>query len=122
MFVNVQFLRMLAASSVVLFHTNIKYDGNHTQFGSVEIFFICLISILVMPNSTSKINNYLILMGDASYSCYLLHTILIEWLRAKHISPGSLFYSILLLTISWLLALIWCVLIEKPLTSQLKKW
>jgi exopolysaccharide production protein ExoZ len=60
----------------------------------------------------------LILLGDASYACYLLHTILIEFLRhfGFPVSDGTAVMVIPILIGSWGLALVWHFTVEKAIS------
>lgn len=88
---------------------------------NMEVGVLCIIAILVKPTKQIRINSVLVVLGDASYSCYLLQTILIEWLRAKHILPNSILYSTIILVSSWVIAVFWNQTLEKPLTRKLQK-
>ncbi|ABC76445.1 acyltransferase family protein [Syntrophus aciditrophicus] len=56
----------------------------------------------------------IMLMGDASYSCYLLHTIFIEFLRHTGIAiNGTFLCSLGILIGSWVIAIIWHIYIEE---------
>jgi exopolysaccharide production protein ExoZ len=50
----------------------------------------------------------LIVLGDASYACYLLHTIIIELFRHMRVAiDGSLLTTALIFSVSWLTAIAW---------------
>jgi len=64
----------------------------------------------------------LVLMGNASYACYLLHTILIEVLRRIGLSvdSGTAAMTISILMAAWGLAIAWHLTIERAV-SRLSK-
>lgn len=56
----------------------------------------------------------LMIMGDASYACYLLHTILLEFLRHNGIdTSGTLPFTVGVLVGSWSIAIWWHIYVEK---------
>ncbi len=64
----------------------------------------------------------ILLLGNASYALYLLHTILIEYLRHKGIqSNGSFLYTSGVMIGSWLIALAWYMTIEKTLSHIFRR-
>jgi exopolysaccharide production protein ExoZ len=57
---------------------------------------------------------FLILLGNASYGCYLLHTIFIELMRHRGIAiDGSIIKTGAILIASWTLAMLWHLTFEK---------
>jgi exopolysaccharide production protein ExoZ len=66
----------------------------------------------------------LVLMGDASYACYLLHTILIEVLRhvGLPVYSGTVLMTILILVIAWGLAIGWHLTIERAVSRLSRSW
>jgi exopolysaccharide production protein ExoZ len=63
----------------------------------------------------------ILVLGDASYACYLLHTILIEFLRHQGIATsGTLLYTTGVLVASWSFAILWHLYIEK-IISMLRR-
>ena len=78
-------------------------------------------SILAANHGADRNTKLLILMGDASYACYLLHTILIEILRRHGVDiDGSMPVVIGTLVGSWVIAVVWYISVEK-LVLQLRK-
>lgn len=58
------------------------------------------------------------LMGDASYACYLLHTILIEFLRHKGVATsGTVLFTAGVLAGSWTIAILWHIYVEKLISN-----
>jgi exopolysaccharide production protein ExoZ len=56
----------------------------------------------------------IMLMGDASYACYLLHTILIEVLRHLGFAiSGTILFTLGVLVGSWIIAIAWHITVEK---------
>ena len=79
---------------------------------SVSILF--LIAILAADYGADLKPRAILLLGDASYACYLLHTILIEFLRHKGIaSTGTFVFTTGVLIGSWSLAILWHLYIER---------
>ena len=58
------------------------------------------------------------ILGDASYACYLLHTILIEFLRHKGLATsGALLFTVGVLAGSWTIAILWYIYVEKLISN-----
>lgn len=70
---------------------------------------------ILSANSGADINaRGLLLLGDASYACYLLHTILIEILRHQGVATsGTFLFATGVLLASWCLAILWHLTVEK---------
>jgi len=77
------------------------------------IFLVPALFLITILASDRK-HRLLILMGDSSYACYLLHTILIEFLRTKgFLVSGTIPYTIGVLVASWAIAIAWYISVEK---------
>lgn len=64
---------------------------------------------------------FLIRLGNASYACYLLHTILIELMRHRGVTvDGSLLPTAYIIVTSWIIALFWYLFIEKTIAMMVK--
>jgi len=87
-----------------------------SQIFSVPALF--LISILAANSGADLKSKGILKMGDASYACYLLHTILIEFLRHKGIATsGTFLFATGVLVGSWSLAILWHLCVEKFIST-----
>lgn len=92
---------------------------------AIELFAVSLlflISIMASNCGADLKPRFLLLMGDASYACYLLHTILIEFLRHKGIATsGTFLYTMGVLIGSWSLAILWHFYVDKYIVLLSKR-
>lgn len=59
---------------------------------------------------------FLMLLGNASYACYLLHTIFIELMRHRGITvDGSIIKTVAIVVASWTVAVVWHLTVEKTI-------
>ena len=82
-------------------------------------------SLIKLENRySSKIKSIFIFFGDASYSIYLNHFILINFLYyfLHKFIPGKIAMFALTNSVSLLFGVLFYLLIEKPLTVYLRKW
>lgn len=87
-----------------------------------EIYWSAIISVSVLFLTAILSANFgadlkprgIIVLGDASYACYLFHTILIEFLRHQGIATsGTFLFTTGVLVASWAFAVLWHLYIEK---------
>jgi peptidoglycan/LPS O-acetylase OafA/YrhL len=90
--------------------------------GGVSAVILFLMAILAANYGADIQNRTLLLLGNASYACYLLHTILIEFLRHLGIpSSGTFLFTAGVLIGSWVLAILWYLYVEKFISDIHKK-
>ncbi|MBO9193113.1 acyltransferase [Rhizobium sp. 16-449-1b] len=64
----------------------------------------------------------LMTLADASYACYLVHTIVIEFLRHKHLNvDGSLGVTVMAFALAWVVALGWHFWFEKRVVQTVRR-
>jgi len=86
--------------------------------GGIAVVILFFLAILASNHGADIKNKTLILLGNASYACYLLHTILIEFLRHRGIpSSGSLLFTSGVFIGSWSLAILWHIYVEKFISN-----
>lgn len=102
--------RWLLPALLILYVTSVLFYD--TGIIAVSVLFF---AVVVASNQGADIKSRaLLLLGNASYACYLLHTILIEYLRHKGVATtGSIPFVIGVLIGSWALALGWHFTVER---------
>lgn len=81
--------------------------------------FVIVPALVLAALLTSKLgadiqSKQLLLLGAASYGCYLLHTILLSILRAMGIEiSGSVTFTLMILIVAWTSAVIWYLTVER---------
>lgn len=86
----------------------------------VAVTLLFMIAVVSANTGTDLKMPWMILLGDASYACYLLHTILIYGLRTNEIEvDGTLPSAIGLIVASWACAILWHLSVER-LTRMLR--
>ena len=66
---------------------------------------------------------WLLLLGAASYGCYLLHTIILAGLRAIDVDiSGTMFFTVVFMTVSWASAVVWYETIERFFANLHRRW
>lgn len=86
------------------------------EFISVPMLFFMLI-FASMYGADIK-SSSVVLLGNASYACYLLHTIFIEFLRHKGIqTSGTILYTTIIVFSSWTIAVLWFLYVESLITK-----
>ncbi len=86
----------------------------------VAVTFLFMIAVVSANKGTDLKMPWVILLGDASYACYLLHTILIYVLRKNGLEvDGTLPSAIGFIIASWACAILWHLSVEK-LTRMLR--
>lgn len=105
-------------SLLVYFISTLFFD---TEFlGVTALFFV---SILASNHGADLKSKLLVLLGNSSYACYLLHTIFIEFLRHKGIATsGTALFAIGVILCSWALAIIWYFSVEKLVFLAKNSW
>jgi exopolysaccharide production protein ExoZ len=84
------------------------------DLGFVSVCILFFASVLISNHGGDLNNKTLLLLGNSSYACYLLHTILIEFLRHNGIpTSGSILFTTFLLLGSWIMAVLWFLTLEK---------
>lgn len=80
-------------------------------------------TILSMQSFKKSTPAILILAGDASYSCYLIHTKLYLMVAYvfKYLSLGSIFYLIIIIPACLLISIVFYKLVEKPLIRGVER-
>lgn len=80
-------------------------------------------TILTMQSFKKSTPAILVLAGDASYSCYLIHTKLYLMIAYvfKYLSLGPVFYLIMIIPVCLLISIVFYRLIEKPLIRLVEK-
>jgi exopolysaccharide production protein ExoZ len=74
------------------------------------------LAVLMAQGGADQKPPYLVLLGNASYGCYLIHTIFIELMRHRGIAiDGSLITTAIILVSSWTLAVVWYLTVEKAI-------
>ncbi len=95
--------------------------------GGVELYVIVpsLVLIAIFTAKTGGDINWrpLLLLGAASYACYLLHTILLAAMRAVGIDiSGTLIFTIVFVVASWAIAVVWYETIERFFAKLHRRW
>jgi len=94
---------LMYVASVLLFDT-----------GIVGVSLLLVVSVLAANQGADIKNRTLLLLGNASYACYLLHTIIIEFLRQHGVATsGTLLFTTSVLVGSWVLAIVWYFSVER---------
>lgn len=96
----------------VFLDSNIDNLLNWTEIISVSALF--LVTILSANFGADLNPRGILVLGDASYACYLLHTILIEFLRHRGIAiSGTFLFTAGVIISSWGCAIFWHLYVEK---------
>jgi exopolysaccharide production protein ExoZ len=78
--------------------------------------FFCFV-VIASSHGADLQPKLILLLGEASYACYLLHTILIEVLRHHGIATsGTLGFAAAVLVGAWVLAILWHLSVERLVT------
>ncbi|MBP0018663.1 MAG: acyltransferase [Cyanobacteria bacterium SBLK] len=108
--------------------SGIDFNINRVIFSGIPCFFLIMGAASIDINEEVKIPQFLIYLGDASYSIYLVHSPVISALIQLTLKfgiqdtiGGSSFLGFLIFVISIGLSCIFYNLIEKPLTQYLRK-
>lgn len=65
----------------------------------------------------------LMLLGAASYGCYLLHTILLSGLRALDIEiSGTIVFTAIFVAVAWLISILWYETVERFFANLHRHW
>jgi peptidoglycan/LPS O-acetylase OafA/YrhL len=90
--------------------------------GTIAVSVLFLTSILAANFGADLKPRAIMLLGNASYACYLLHTILIEYLRHKGVAiDGNVSLAIGILAGSWIIAITWHLSVEKLIAFVRRK-
>lgn len=80
-----------------------------------------LTAVLAAQSGADLKPSFLILLGNASYGCYLLHTILIELMRHRGVAiDGGLSVTLYILLASWTIAILWYLFVERLLAAVIR--
>lgn len=83
---------------------------------------LILVVVLAAQYGSDLKPRILIVLGNASYGCYLLHTILIELLRHRDIAiDGGVLMTAYIILASWVIAVPWYILIERGIAAFVKQ-
>jgi exopolysaccharide production protein ExoZ len=112
-----KFPKLTMPVCLVLFVISILWQMN--DLVSVTLMFT--ITVLSSQYGGDLQNKTIMLFGSASYALYLLHTILIEFLRHHGIqSSGTFTYTVGIMIASWIIAIAWHKVIEKKLDEKFR--
>jgi len=115
--------------SIALYAISAVFLGSR-EYSEPEVYWTAVVSISALFFIAILSANYgadlkprgILIMGDASYACYLLHTILIEFLRHRGIATsGTLLFTTGVLIGSWGLAILWYFYVEKYISMLPKR-
>jgi exopolysaccharide production protein ExoZ len=86
--------------------------------GMVGVSLLFAVSVIAANQGADIKNRALLLLGNASYACYLLHTIIIEYLRQHGVATsGTIVFTTGVLVGSWALAIVWHFTVERCVLS-----
>lgn len=117
---NVALPGWLFPASLVAYTATVVFEWLDPWIAVPGVFAVAIVAAHAGADIRSK---PLILLGNASYACYLLHTILIEWLRHQGFeTSGTVLFTVAVVAASWALALVWHLTLERMIAAGYRAW
>ena len=97
-------------------------DVNVPALGLLVVSALLLAAVLSAQLGADIRWRPMMTLAEASYACYLVHTLVIEFLRQKHFDVnGSFGFTIFAFSLAWALALGWHFLFEKRIVQAVRR-
>lgn len=112
---------IVLAIYVLVFGVALK-GVNCPVLGYFTVSSLVFLAVLSAKLGADLKSRSIMILADASYACYLIHTIVIELLRYKKFEiDGSFGLTAFTLSLSWLIAIGWHHIFERKNVTSLRK-